>query len=94
MTTNTFTEMSLTEWIETYKPIHNPRSQDDGFWGAAFETFGEDIDYLKTHDANRIWTLINGDGVHMSLENGIRWVDRLNYFVTEVPFDGEVSVPL
>ena len=82
------------EWEDTYKPIRNPLNKEVGFWGCMFETFGEDYDELITHPTDRVWTLVDNDpnSNYVEIENGYHLVNRLGYFVTEVPWEGDVLV--
>ena len=62
-------------WEDTYKPIRNPNSKDEGFWGCGFETFGEDIEYLKSLglDNTHYWTLVdnNPNGRYLDVVSGL-----------------------
>ena len=82
--------ISYKEWEEAYKPISNPLNMDDDFWGCMFETYGSDIEYLKAnHTANyNLWTLVdnNPNGRYLDVVPGVHWVNRMGYFVTEVPW--------
>lgn len=86
--------MTWDEWEATYKPMRNPNSTDPGFWGCMFETYGDDVDTMKqlglpnTH----FWTMVDGGDIYLDLTSGVHWVDRLGYFVTELPWTEEVYV--
>lgn len=88
--------ISWKEWQDTYKPIPNPNDSDTGFWGNMFETFGQDLDYMKENvkDNRHIWTIVdnNPNSVYLDLESGIHWFNRMGYFVTEVPWTEDVLV--
>ena len=87
-------EDQLNAWDEKYKPIKNhiTNNGDD-----KFETYGEELEYVRTineTDPDRIWTLIEGDSGDLWITNGYHFVNRLNYFITEVPYKGDyVEVP-
>ena len=54
-----------------------------------FETFGVELGYvLATADLkpNHVWTLVEGDG-GTYVVNGYHLVNRIGYFVTQVPYD-------
>jgi hypothetical protein len=81
-------KMTFEEWEEKYKPIKNPFSKyvDDYM----LETYGRDLDFVKSHDAHHIWTDLACDGYNW-IENGVYRVNRLGYYVTEIPWeDGEL----
>jgi len=87
-------EMKFVDWYKKYKPIHNPASIDPQFWGCMFETFGEDLEYMKENykDNRHYWTLVDGEGIELYLFSGVHWANRLGYFITEVPWEESVSV--
>ena len=82
-------------WVETYKPIENtitPNGSHDNFM---FETFGADVEFLKSLKKPNIfyWTLI-AEGDESSIINGISWINRIGYFVTKNPAKDGVYVTL
>jgi hypothetical protein len=84
--------ISWNEWEDTYKPIRNPFNPDPDFWGNMFETFGEEYELVKAYPNNQVWTMIDGEGIYLNITSGLHWVNRLGYFVTELPWEGEVFV--
>lgn len=52
------------------------------FGGCMYETFGEEVEYLKKIPNNRIWTIIDEDG-EMFIIAGYHFVNRLGYLVTK-----------
>jgi hypothetical protein len=76
--------MTFDEWKEKYVPVIRKSEQEpDNF---LFETYGDDLDVLRQYKQGHIWTLINGSGSSMFIIPGIRWIDRLNYIITETPW--------
>lgn len=73
----TYIEISYDIWISRWKPYTND-------WDEVrmFETFGDDIAFIEKQDPNRVWTLIEEDE-NMCIVSGIRFVNRLGYYVTE-----------
>ena len=86
-------EDELADWEYKYRPIKNhiTKNGDD-----KFETYGEELEYVRSilaTEPNRVWTLIEGD-IGLWITNGYHFVNRLNYFITEVPHEGaDVEVP-
>ena len=81
--------MNYEEWEATYLPKQNhlvPAEERNNF-----ETYGIELGYvLATADLepNRVWTLVDGDdGTY--IVNGYHLVNRIHYFITEIPFEGE-----
>ena len=83
-------------WEKTYKPIKNPNNPDPGFWGHMFETFGTDMEYMKSLDipGKYYWTLVDNDpnSVYLEIVSGTYLFNRLGYFITEYPWEEEVLV--
>jgi hypothetical protein len=88
---NDFIELTEEEWFDTFKPIPNHidsnASFNDGEQGYMFETYGAELDFIKTQDHNRIWTYCDGDDNGTYIFQGARLVNRIGYFITTVPFD-------
>jgi hypothetical protein len=88
---NDLIELTQEEWFDKFKPIPNHiddnASFNDGDNGYMFETYGEELDFVKSHQSNRIWTYCDNDFGGTSIFQGMRIVNRIGYFVTIVPFD-------
>ena len=82
--------MTYDYWHETYKPIKNKISKypDDSL--IHFETYGEEVEFVKTHDPKFIWTEVDGDSGTYILA-GWHWVNRIHYYITENPWDDEYT---
>ena len=78
-------EITYTEWEEKFKPKSNHISP---YGGRAFETYGEEYNYIKTLDPHYVWTEVQGD-MSMILVTGVAFVNRLSYFVCENPWTAE-----
>ena len=82
------TKMSFEEWQDKYKPITNfMRTKEDT---DLFETYGDELAFVRgvnLFNPNRVWTLIEGDR-GLWVTNGYHYVNRLNYFITEEPYEG------
>ena len=76
--------MIYEEWEEKYKPITNPLTKDTQI----FETYGEEYEFIKKTDPMKIWTLVDGD-IGTFIVDGWHYVNRIGYFVTEVPHNNE-----
>jgi hypothetical protein len=89
-------EKEFDAWDEKYKPIKNPfaQKQQGEFVEDKFETYGEELDFVRAQDPKCIWTLVDGDDGNLYIVDGYHLVNRVNYFVTEKPFEGEfMEVP-
>lgn len=79
--------MNYEMWAEVYKPKVNHLVKTEQMH---FETYGIELGYvLATADLepDRVWTLVDGDdGTYII--NGYHLVNRIAYFITEVPHTG------
>lgn len=80
--------MDYETWIETYKPIQNHLSKyEASFDGTMFETYGDEVEFVKTQvEAQKVWTIRDGEDDNLILTAGMGWVNRLGYLITEVPW--------
>jgi hypothetical protein len=74
------TELHSDDWVQKYKP-----EMEDGTV-KTYETYGEEFDFIKTIEPRRIWTMI-AEGNDVFIESGYRWVNRLCYVITEIPWE-------
>lgn len=81
--------MNYDEWCEHYKPIKNHIDPNAGFGGEMFETYGAEVEFVKEQDPSKIWTVLTGDDGGLYLCSGWHYVNRLGYFVTEVPLESD-----
>ena len=52
-----------------------------------FETYGEDLEFVKKQNPLCVWTEIHASGSFEGIQSGFMSVDRMLYYVTEVPRD-------
>jgi hypothetical protein len=77
-------------WEELFQPITNTLSGDTGEDTIHFETYGEEVEFVKSQDPNHIWTEVDGDsGTYIVA--GYHFVNRIQYYVTEKPWSDEYT---
>lgn len=80
--------LTFDEWEEKYKPMQNPLDSNASYNGCMLETYGDEVTHVLKYangsdeDQRRVWTLYD-DGETIS--SGYHLVNRLGYFITEVP---------
>lgn len=86
--------MTENEFWEKYKPIKNNIDNNASFDGYMFETFGKELEAVRSAwllNPLKVWTITDSEdfdhGVVVSA--GYHWVNRLGYFITEVPAENE-----
>jgi hypothetical protein len=91
---DTFIEMDFDEWCDTYKPIPNNIDTNASFDGAMFETYGAEVDFVKKADPAHIWTYGDGDDGGSYIWNGWSFINRIGYFITEVPCPADTTIQI
>jgi hypothetical protein len=87
-----FIEMTEDEWFETYKPIKNHIDVNASFDGHMFETYGDEVEFVKSTPPNHIWMYGDGDDGGSYLWSGWGFVNRIGYFITEIPFPENTTI--
>jgi hypothetical protein len=75
------------EWEAKFKPIKN-HFRDPQHEEIAFETYGEEVEFVKAQDPRYVWTNIQGDYSDLIVA-GYAYVNRLQYYITEIPWEDE-----
>ena len=84
------TEHTYESWVETYFAVRN--HAESSFDSRMFETYGDDYAFIEdTHPAH-VWTLVSTDSGEDIIVEGMRFVNRLGYFVTVRPWSEPVEV--
>ena len=74
------------KWAEKFKPINNHFSNDPE--QLMFETYGDEVEFVKAQLPNHIWTWVDGD-MSSLLVAGYHYVNRIGYYITQIPWDSE-----
>jgi hypothetical protein len=67
--------------IDDYMPIY----REEGNMG--FETYDEDLDFVRSQNPNHIWTLLDDDNGVPTIVAGFHFVNRIHYIITIKPWD-------
>jgi hypothetical protein len=91
-------KLSQQEWEDEFKPIpnhldNNASFQDENGIGIMFETYGEELDFVKSRNPLNIWTLMDCDEHEDGcvISQGFHFVNRIGYFITEKPFKNNIE---
>lgn len=80
-------------WVETFKPIKNKISKYPDESLIHFETYGDEVEFVKAQHAinpKTIWTEVDGDsGTYIVA--GWHFVNRVSYYITENPWEDEYT---
>jgi len=74
---NEIIEISYGQWFDKYQPrLENNQMR-------YYETFGEDLEFIKTLDPLKVWTMLDSKYII----NGKHFVNRLVYIVTRFSWE-------
>jgi hypothetical protein len=79
------------KWAEKFKPTLNHFHSDND--EHMYETYGAEVEYVIEQDSRHIWTWIQGDMSDLIVA-GYHYVNRLGYYITEVPWEDEYDYAL
>jgi len=89
---NEFIELDFDAWCDEYKPITNHIYTNASFDGLMFETYGEEYEFVKAQNENRIWMYGDGDDGGTYIWSGWGFVNRIGYFISDKPFADNVTI--
>ena len=84
------------EFYEQFNMVTNHIDDNASFDGCMFETFGEELKYVKEFakkNPDKVWTILDSDG-KMFYSTGVHLVNRLGYFITEEDAVGDIEVEI
>jgi hypothetical protein len=60
--------------------------------GCLFETFGEELAFVRRQAPETIWTLIDGEDGDVYIVSGFHFVNRVGYLISTVPVPEDVFI--
>jgi len=95
--TDTLQELTEEEFDNRYKLVRNHLNPHAGWVygydrGCLFETYGEELEFVRKQDPRTIWTLVDGDDGDQYLVSGYHHVNRLGYLLTTDPLPDDVTI--
>lgn len=60
--------------------------------GCLFETYGPELEFVRSQDPRHVWTLVDGDDGDQYVISGFHWVNRIGYLISIVPLPEDVDV--
>jgi hypothetical protein len=92
------------EFYEKFTPIKNHLDDNASFDGCMFETFNEEMEYVrKMAEENRVVTIIEGEdeinddgepSACMFYSSGLHLVNRIGFLVLDKPYSEDFEVRL
>jgi hypothetical protein len=60
--------------------------------GCLFETYGEELAFVRSQDPRTIWTLVDGDDDNQYVLSGYHLVNRIGYLISTIRFPEEADI--
>ena len=89
-----FIEMTFEEADEQFRFMVNNYDDNASFDGLMFETYGDEVEYVKTKPENRIWMYGQGDDGGLYIWSGWGFVNRIGYFISENPVPNNTTIQI
>ncbi len=95
--TETFIELTEDEFDFRYPLVQN-HLNPNASWaygdspGCLFETFGEEVAFVRRQDPRTIWTLVDGEDGDMYVTSGFHFVNRIGYLLSTIPIPDDVTI--
>ena len=101
--TETFIQLTENQFDDQF-PLVTNHLNPNASWsfgdgeGCLFETYGEELEFIRKQDPNRIWTFVDGDDGDLYVISGFHYVNRIGYLLACDPIPDntliEVHIPM
>jgi len=75
-------ENTIDDFYNKYTLVENHLTNYGSFENKMFETYDKELEFVRSCDPKRIWTVIDCDG-WFGVTAGYHWVNRIGYLITE-----------
>jgi len=95
--TDTTIQLSEDEFDERYPLLSNHLNRDAGWVygdgpGCLFETYGEEVEFVRSQDPRTVWTFVDGDDGDQYVISGFHVVNRIGYLISTMPVPKGTSI--
>lgn len=83
------------EFTERFKPQKNHLDDNASWDGCMYETYGPELEYvaeLNREQPKRVWTVMSDDDGDLCVGDGMHFVNRMGFLITEVECPPETFV--
>jgi len=70
-------------FYEYFDPILHAGTMCDIFGGHGLETYGKDLEIVRSYDPNYLWTVVDGESDSQWIIPGYHYVNRVCYLLTK-----------
>lgn len=71
-------------FLQRFPLRHNHLANDAPFVGCMFETYGNELAFVREQNMRCVWTVLDCDG-ELSIASGFHFVNRIGYLVSTIP---------
>ena len=87
-------ELTFEEADEQFKFIPNNYDEYSSFDGLMFETYGDEVEFVKSCSPDKIWMYGEGDDGGLYIWSGWGFVNRIGYFISEKPVPADTVIQI
>jgi hypothetical protein len=84
----TFIQLSEDDFEEQYPVVENHLNP----YGCMFETYGEELEFVRRQDPSYVWTLLDGNDDGQYIASGFHFVNRIGYLISTVAVPTAVDI--
>lgn len=90
-------EITEKEFEDRFPLLHNHINPTAGWTtrpdgrGCLFETYGDELDFVRRFDPRRVWTVIDGENGNLCIASGMHLVNRIGYLLSQYPAPPDTS---
>ena len=60
--------------------------------GCLFETYGEELEFVRSQDPRTVWTVLDGEDGNQFVVSGYHFVNRIGYLISTTPVPDDQSI--
>ena len=60
--------------------------------GCLFETYGEELEFVRQQDPRTVWTFLDGDDGDLFVISGYHFVNRIGYLISTTPIPDDLII--
>ncbi len=92
-----FIELTEDEFDDRYPLVQNHINPTAGWAsgeesGCLFETYGDELEFIKRQYPRKVWTLVDGDDGELYIVSGLHLVNRIGYLLSRDPVPANTAI--
>jgi hypothetical protein len=87
-------ELTFEEADEQFRFMVNNYDENASFDGLMFETYGDEVEFVKSQSPDKIWMYGEGDDGGLYIWSGWGFVNRIGYFISQNPVPDNTTIQI